>query len=242
MKNQSPFERELYNEVQKISKESDERASVSYISRELNISRDWARNIFKEMERKGEGYRPGVLRQVIKHRYAAWCASTAAKSPRCRFAVKEGVEIIESSKSLVYFSHNWRVPFKVADFDLLHRNVRETLIKKAETIGITGFTHGVAAKLINVYLKTLHIVPILAMYEQLPEKQQEKLNIFHPPIDGQLLKSLIKKNVGGKKEEWKKLHPWTEMDSKKYEKAISLIREVTEDKMWSVECHWIGYR
>lgn len=242
MSEQSPFEKELTEEVLRLIKESDEAACVSYISKKLSISRDWARAMFKDMESKGTGYRSGVLRQIIKHRYAAWCASTAATSPNCRFKVQQGVEIIESSRALTYFSHNWHVPYLVQDFDLLHRKMRTQMVSRASKMGIKGFTHGVAAKIINMYLKTLHVIPILAMYEHLPDKQKEKINIFHPPVDGQLIKALIKNDVGGKRQEWKKLPPWTKMESREYEKAISIIKEITEGKPWSVEQYWIGYR
>jgi hypothetical protein len=80
------------------------------------------------------------------------------------------------------------------------------------------------------------------MYEHLPEKQQQKINIFHPPLDSILIKSLIKGNVGGKKEEWKKLPPWTKWESKDYERAIQIVKETTEGKLWSIEHYWIGYR
>lgn len=242
MSEQSPFEKEVRKEILRLIKESDESACVSYISKKLNISRDWARNIFKDMESKGTGYRSGILRQIIKHRYAAWCACSAATSPNCRFKVKQGVEIIESSKALTYFSHNWRVPYLVSDFDLLHRKMRQEIVAKAKKMEIAGFTHGVASKVINMYLKTLHVVPILAMYEHLPKAQQEKINIFHPPIDGELIKALIKNNPCGKKAELKKLPPWTKMKSSDYEKTISIIKEITDGQPWSIERYWPGYR
>lgn len=90
-----------------------------------------------------------------KHRYAAWAASQASSVKGYRFKVRQGGMIIEHLKlnNLIDCPEDLPEPCK---FDSFHRDLRENAISKSEKLGLK-FTHGVAAKLINIYMKTIFI-------------------------------------------------------------------------------------
>ncbi len=84
MKDWSPIEKDLYEEILAVIEDNDEKANVAYLSKRFSISRDWARNLLKMMEEKGDAYRPGILRSLVRHRYAAWCAGRASSTRKCK--------------------------------------------------------------------------------------------------------------------------------------------------------------
>ena len=93
---------------------------------------------------------------TIQHRFAAWAAATAARvSPKCRFKAGDGVAILEG----LGFGPGYGKPDKLplpSRFDNQHRKWRVKAIKLAKARRI-GMSHGVAAKLINFYLKSRFI-------------------------------------------------------------------------------------
>lgn len=112
-----------------------------------------------------------------RHRFAAWCGATASSaSSKCRFSVRRGVELLEEAKLNAWLEH---LP-PPETFDDEHRAMREQLVKFAERSELVGFSHGVAAKMINCYLKAAYI------------GSSEKLAYIHPPIDRLLINKLIR--------------------------------------------------
>lgn len=169
-----------------------------------------------------------------KHRLSAWAASRAASaSPECRFKVKQGFGILEgagfdSSFQLI----NIHSPEEV---DRSHKKWRVEVIKQADKQGL-DFTHGIAAKLINCYLKTRFVCGGL---------EEENTTYIHPPIDSLLLKALRKNNVGELKPSWKKFEDarWSKFDSEMYQNAIDTIRLVMKhEPLWKIERYWVGFR
>ena len=80
--------------------------------------------------------------------------------------------------------------------DNTHREWRKAVIGTAKIQGL-DFTHGVAAKLINIYLKAgFHL-----WQATIPTPRVQAL---HPPIDGLLLEELYHRDVGGLRHEWSK--------------------------------------
>jgi len=181
--------------------------------------------------------------QEHRHRYASWCASTAAsRSPLCRFKVKQGKELIGQS-GLQKWGENWsKLPSKKT-FDDEHKEMRDELVNNSKAIGIKGFTHGVAAKLINVYLKTIYQTSPC----KLSPAEEGKKNALHPPVDDVLMQALIKKykeeGNKGAEESWRGLRSarWSKFGSGQYEKAIKLVREET-DELWKIEEYFKGYQ
>src|SRR5690606_28775543 len=152
-----------------------------------------------------------------KHRYAAWAASRASSVKGCRFSVLQGKMIIENSGISVFVDSPQNLP-EAENFDKAHSNWRESVISEAEKLGLI-FTHGVAAKLINVYMKTIFVCGGYV--------ENEKVASIHPPIDEVLLKSLRDNDVGGLKKEWQKAvtKRWSKFDSEKYQSVIDNIRK-----------------
>ena len=135
--------------------------------------------------------------------------------------------------SFVNTPDNLPISNKVDD---THKEWRLAVIRECKSMGLL-FTHGVAAKLINMYLKTIFVC---GGYDS-----HEKVISLHPPIDAVLLKSLRKNNVGGFKDEWKKAEDikWSKFSSEEYENVISCIKETMKEKpLWKIEEHWQGFQ
>ena len=171
-----------------------------------------------------------------KHRYAAWAASRAASTKTCRFEVQIGKEIIEETGLNALLSSPEKLPSSDR-IDAEHKIWREKAIKAAESKGLVGFGHGIAAKLINVYLKGAFVC---AGHESHPN-----VAALHPPIDSLLLDELYFNNVGGLKSDWslaRKLR-WSKFDSTQYEAVIQSIRKALPNTpLWQVESYWRGYQ
>ena len=176
-----------------------------------------------------------------KHRYAAWAASRASSVNRCRFNVRQGEMIIKhiGLNDLIDCPEDLPEP---CEFDAFHQSSRSKAIDKATKLGL-NFTHGVAAKLINIYMKTIFICG--------GYPNHAKTKLIHPPIDRLLLKSLLKslhqKNIGKRKAVWHEATKicWSKFNLDQYEKVIKNICEVQKDKdepLWKIEEHWQGYR
>ena len=170
-----------------------------------------------------------------KHRYAAWAASRASSVKGCRFKVRQGEMIIKHIRLNDLIDCPDDLP-DASKFDDHHQKLRENAISRATELGLK-FTHGVAAKLINIYMKTIFIC------DGYPEHAKTKS--IHPPIDALLLKALCQKNIGGLKAKWDKAIKirWSKFDSDQYEEVIKNIRVVQNgEPLWKIEEHWQGYR
>jgi hypothetical protein len=168
-----------------------------------------------------------------RHRFAAWAAGRAASVNGCRFPVEEGKLILERAgmKELIYGCDRLPLP---QDIDNAHRGWRSNVIEAASGL---PFTHGVAAKLINIYLKAGFVC---GGYHE-----HERVQAMHPPIDSLLLDELSRRNIGGFKSIWDeaKRIRWSNFNSDQYEKVIRNIREALQDApLWEVEKYWRGYQ
>lgn len=174
--------------------------------------------------------------ELHKHRYAAWAASRAASTKTCRFSVLTGKEIIEATGIHEILSSPDMLPAPKAT-DTAHKNWREKAIKAAAERNLENFSHGIAAKLINVYLKGAFVC---AGHEEHPH-----VEALHPPIDSLLLDELYQNNVGSHKAEWAQARKirWSKLDSLQYETLINAIRKTLPNKpLWSIESFWRGYQ
>ena len=98
----------------------------------------------------------------------------------------------------------------------------------------SDMSHGVAAKLINLYLK---IIYICGSY-----KNENRINYIHPPIDSLLLDSLYEQKIGKDISIWRNFK-WSKMESKEYQKVIDGIKNLNLRKgLWSIEEYWIGHQ
>jgi len=170
-----------------------------------------------------------------QHRFAAWSAGRAASVNRCRFSVLQARDIIEAAglNLLLGDPNNLPLPDEI---DLTHCEWRHSVILAAQSCGL-GFSHGVAAKLINVYLKASFVC---GGYQSNPNVQA-----LHPPIDSVLLKELSAQNVGGLRSSWNvaKAVKWSKFNSEQYESVIKDIRYSLPGRpLWEVEQYWRGYQ
>lgn len=171
-----------------------------------------------------------------RHRFAAWAASRAANVINFRFKVEEGKKIIELSGLMEIGSHIDNLPHP-NKFDEKHREWRYSVIKHAQNYQ-KAFTHGIAAKLINIYLKSIYVCG---------EQQDDfRVKAIHPPIDSVLLDALYTKNIGGLRDHWQLARQirWSNLSSEQYEDLIRCIKKVIPEGvgLWFIEEHWQGYQ
>jgi hypothetical protein len=166
----------------------------------------------------------------IQHQLAICVAGTAGRaSPKCRFKVSQAGEILEALGFGPGYGRPEKLPLPQR-FDAKHREWREKAVKEARKRGIK-MSHGVAAKLINVYLKSRFICGGYA--------DHPKVAALHPPIDSILLKALADKNAGGFGPAWRALarRRWSNLDSDSYEVAIGCLRNSFKTP-WLAEALW----
>jgi len=171
--------------------------------------------------------------ELHSHLFAAWAASRAASVKGCRFSVEQGRDILEGCGFVADLSTPDHLP-EASAIDKKHREWRKRACDLAAAKGIP-FTHGVAAKLINIYLKSRFVC---AGYHLHP-----KVIALHPPIDKLLLEELAAKNFGDVVKEWRQAsrNGWSKLNSDDYERLISLIRIHLPGKpLWMIEKYWAG--
>ena len=98
-------------------------------------------------------------------------------------------------------------------------------------------THGISAKLINMYLKSTIICGGF--------HQHKNAKFIHPPIDRVLLKELYSVNFNNKKKFWKEYEniAWSKFNSEQYENVISEIKAgINGAPLWEIEKYWKGYQ
>lgn len=176
----------------------------------------------------------------ITYKYAVWAASTAARVrvKNSSFTVEQGKRIFDSLNFKRFVANPDILPDDSLAFDELHANLREQIINKAKVLLNKEFSHGVAAKLINIYFKTIYVCG--GYYKH------NNVRFIHPPIDSVLLNAIEKKDefkanplcikaIKGKR--WSKLH------SNEYQTIITELRKVMNDSpLWLVEKYWPGHR
>lgn len=171
------------------------------------------------------------------HRLAAWQAATAASaSPVCRFTVGVGEQLLRDAGFSPALSKPDQLP-RVNDLDEVHAEWRQAIIAGAAQHDLP-FTHGIAAKLINCYLKARFVCGGL--------HEHERVRRLHPPIDALLLQALARQNVGGFNKQWRRFHQqrWSKFDASTYQDVIDHIRLAlpANAPLWTIEEHWVGYQ
>ncbi len=170
------------------------------------------------------------------HLYSSWAASRAASVITNRFTVEKGQLILSKSKIKSFITNPGKLP-NIKNFDKEHLSWRKELIGLSSGVMKKPLTHGIAAKMINIYLKS---IIICGGYHDHP-----KAEAVHPPIDSVLLKALAKENYNDKQKFWRKANKiaWSNFDSTQYQDVINEIRRGLNGKaLWEIEEYWKGHQ
>lgn len=150
-----------------------------------------------------------------------------------RFKVETGRAILEECGFTVELARPMQLPAP-SEIDEEHRRWRNEISACAASRHLS-LTHGVAAKLINIYLKSRFVCGGF--------HADERVESLHPPIDRVLLVTLAKRNVSGYGKEWRAAatRGWSNFGSDEYEGLIHRIRlSMAGAALWKVEEHWQG--
>jgi len=190
------------------------------------------------MRKKAKSQEAGYDIVEHVHRLSSWAASLAASQPRHRFKASAGLAIIEKAK-LKEFLRNPHSAVDPTSIDSLHREWRMTVIGIATTEAPQAqFTHGIAAKLINIYFK----VGLITIGNQ----QIKLVNALHPPIDSMVLEGLADddRESNPVRAAFWRTRRWTRFDCKEYEEVIQKVREKLGPKtpLWKIEKFFPGHQ
>jgi hypothetical protein len=171
---------------------------------------------------------------IHKHRFGAWTAGRAASVNGCRFKVKLVQTLLEAIDfDKLIDPKDLPDPISLRE---AHREWRNRLINAGREHGL-ALTHGVAAKILNVYLKTIFVCG--GFYAD------AKVKALHPPIDSILLDTLYKLNVNGQRKDWQQARKirWSLLSSSEYEDIVTAIRKAQGTApLWEIEQHWRGHQ
>lgn len=171
------------------------------------------------------------------HRFAAWAAGRAASTSTGRFPVETGRKLLESCGFMAAMASPEALP-EAAMIDRVHASWRATMKSVAMTAAPgVPFTDGIAAKLINCYLKARFVCGGFA--------QHPKVAALHPPIDRLLLAEMAQNNFAGRAPNWRKARNlgWSNFDGPQYQEVIDGIRfGLNGQPLWIIEQFWQGHQ
>ena len=172
-----------------------------------------------------------------QHRLAFWAASRGAMRVRANLDVYAGKALLEACGFLPNFSNPSLLPAP-QDIDQIHQGWRDTIKMEALNHHIPSFTDGIAAKLINCYLKVRFVCA--------GHHLDIRVRSLHPPIDSLMFKKMAKANIGGEASAWRHFNRvgWSNFDATQYQAIINLVRSSLNhgEPLWKAEEFWPGYR
>ena len=207
---------------------------------------------------------------IHKHVLASWAASSAASQAGFRFKAKYGLQLLLLAKSgkktkrkdLIQYIKEIKTFKEQQDFNDWHsktidmmrsggrdfNKILEGINKtKNKKLAIENYSYGIAAKLLNVYLKVFYLGDF---------GKNTFANFIHPPIDRILLKELQKESEFFKFdcEPFEhtsttgsgKIPKWTQINEEEYKEIIKFIREFIHKNnlkgLWRIEYAWRGHQ
>jgi hypothetical protein len=186
-----------------------------------------------------------------RFRFAAWAAATAARSSRkvCTFPVSMGAQLLRNSnlRWLALGSH-W-LPRSRDEFDHAHHQWCEEILHRAQNDISKSFTYGIAAKLVNCYLKALFLQTMAGSPFD-PNcgggdiGSAAYTRYLHPPIDRILMEEAARRSDAETKKAWKQLIGigWSNFTGEDYKRAIKLSRKMVGEDVAQIEACWIGFQ
>lgn len=165
------------------------------------------------------------------HRFAAWAAGRATSTSTLRLSVEQGRGLLEAAGFTAGFATPDLLP-DPAKIDMEHRRWRDDMKRHSAKV-----TDGIAAKLINVYLKARFVCGGFA--------EHPNVAALHPPIDRLLLDELGRQDFAAQGRIWRRasLEGWSTFGGPRYEGVIACIRSGLNGKpLWTIESHWKGHQ
>ncbi|WP_126623183.1 hypothetical protein [Oceaniglobus ichthyenteri] len=168
-------------------------------------------------------------------RFAAWAAARASSRGVKGLTNATVRELISHHPALAVATQFNGLP-EAGDFDRWHLNIRRDLVATTKLNGDVMLTHGLAAKIINVFLKAIYLSHF---GNEKDPMQRSKLNAIHPPVD-RLLLGALGKAYGTHGAAWRHLEHqgWKSFAETDYQTAIDGIRQITAGRLWRIEQHW----
>ncbi len=161
------------------------------------------------------------------HNYAVW---TAARAAQRGFTTTKNIKFAIESTELRNLLEGDKVILDSEAFDEFHTKSCEQIIAKLNNlseIDKSKLTFGRAAKIVNIYIKTVIVIP---------NPGSPLSHIAHPPIDRILLMGL----QDGLKMKFDNIS-WTGFNQEAYSKIIAQCKELgygTTLPFWSIEKYW----
>lgn len=186
-----------------------------------------------------------------RFRFAAWAASTAARSSRrvCTFPVSAGVQLLSmSSLKWMALGSHW-LPSSRDSFDQTHQRWCEEILRLGQSEVSVSFTYGISAKLVNCFLKALFLQTMVGSpFDHYTERDEigrdASTRFLHPPIDRLLMKEATRISDSATARRWKALLSigWSNFSLGDYTDAISLCREMVGEDIAQIEACWSGFQ
>ncbi len=166
-----------------------------------------------------------------RFRFAAWAAARASSRGVAGFTTEVAQEALAQSGLQAMVAGVSALPETPDRLDAAH-GVWCEKVRASATPGAC-LTYGRAAKLVNVYLKTLFLSDFRTT------GKQTVVDAVHPPID-RILLSNLGANEPTHRTFWKKMHRkgWTKFNRDDYTEVIAKVRDVTGGRLWKIESHW----
>lgn len=175
--------------------------------------------------------------------FAIWTAATAAKSSarqgkyikgttiKRTFATAD-IEEIATDSGLTKLTVQEIGKYSMEEYDDLHTEMCESIMRHAMKRNIS-LTYGIAAKIVNVYIKTISI--------NLGKNEYPVLRYIHPPVDRRILT-----NIGAAFKNspfWRKnsKKAWTKLSKDEYMDIINSMRKlpiVIKHGLPATEFYW----
>ncbi|TNE90571.1 hypothetical protein [Thioclava sp. L04-15] len=154
----------------------------------------------------------------------------------------------ESSLRWLALGSHW-LPLTQKDFDVAHHTWCDDLSKRGQDLIGSRFSYGIAAKMVNCYLKALFLqtmvgAPFNPYNKRADDVAENSTRFLHPPIDRLLMVEAARHANPVQKVKWKKLIStgWSKFQCQDYKLAIQLIREMVGENAALGEVYWVGYQ
>jgi hypothetical protein len=166
---------------------------------------------------------------ALQHQYASWCAARAVAVP-CASITNEAVLAAIEAAGLHNFITSSELLPATEMIDSWHRDMRLRILQALSAYGYKK-SHGVAAKIINIYFKTIFCHP--------GSCHDPSVMAMHPPIDSEVV-SGIHAFGNGNDALWRGVS-WTKLSSDEYDALVADIRARADGRpLWQVEQLWRG--